>query len=60
VIFDFNLSTMYTMMHFMKTEGGYNLNEIYDMYPFEFEIFHLMCIKDVKDRIEAKRNAAKG
>ena len=51
---------MYTMMHDMKKEAGYSLIEIYDMYPFEFEIFHLMCIKDIKDRIEAKKAAARG
>jgi len=42
------------MIHLMKTEGNYGIEEIYDMYPFEMEIFHAMCIKDKKDRIAAK------
>lgn len=51
------MSTIYTMIHTMKTEGGYNVDEIYGMYPFEMEIFHSLCIKDIKDRIEAKQKA---
>lgn len=38
----------------MKKESGFHFDEIYDMFPFEMEIFHAMCIKDIKDRIEAK------
>ena len=45
---------MYTMMYDMKKESGFTLPEIYEMYPFEMELFHDMCIKDIKDRIEAK------
>lgn len=41
------------MIHTMKG-GHYNLDEIYEMYPFEMEIFHALCVKDVKDRLEAK------
>lgn len=44
-------------MHFMKTEGGYSWLEIYEMLPYEMEIVHGLCIKDVKDRIEAKQKA---
>ena len=48
---------MYTMMYTMKKESGYGMDEIYSMYPFEMDIFHSMCIKDIKDRIEAKSKA---
>jgi hypothetical protein len=44
------------MIHTMKKEGGYSIDEIYKMYPFEMDMFHSMCIKDIKDRIEAKQN----
>jgi len=48
------------MIHTMKKEGGYDIDEIYKMYPFEMDIFHSLCIKDIKDRIEAKKAAARG
>ena len=50
---------MYTWMHDMKKESGYTHDEIYNMYPFEFDIFHSMCIKDIKDRIEMKQRAGR-
>ncbi len=48
------------MMYTMKKESGFSLEEIYEMYPFEMEIFHAMCIKDIKDRIQAKQQASRG
>ena len=47
-------------MHFMKTEGNYSVNEVYEMYPYEMELFYGLCIKDIKDRIEAKKKARQG
>jgi hypothetical protein len=41
-------------MYAMKKESGYSTFEIFDMYPFELEIYHAMCIKDIKDRVAAK------
>lgn len=47
---------MYMMMHTMKSSGSYNFDEMYEMYPYELEIFHAMCIKDIKDRVNAKQS----
>lgn len=41
-------------MYDMKKESNFSLDEIYNMYPFEMEIFHNMCIRDIKERLEAK------
>lgn len=46
------------MMYEMKKESGFSFDEIDNMYPFEMEIFHAMCIKDIKDRINAKQKIA--
>lgn len=48
------------MMYTMKKESGFGLDEIYNMYPYEMDIFHAMCIKDIKERIEAKQKAGRG
>jgi hypothetical protein len=51
------LSVMYMQMYTMKKESNFSMFEIEEMYPFEMEIFYGLCIKDIKDRIEAKQNA---
>jgi hypothetical protein len=39
----------------MKKEANFNLIELDNLYPYEFEIYYWMTVKDLKDRIEANR-----
>jgi hypothetical protein len=55
-----NISTIDQMMYDMKKESGFGIAEIENMYPFEMEIFHNMCIRDIKERINLKQQAARG
>ena len=41
----------------MKKENNWLMDEILNLYPFEFDIFYNLCIKDLKDRIEAKEKS---
>jgi len=48
------------MFYFLKKEANFTLDEMYELYPFEFEIFYYMAQKEIKDRIAAIDKANKG
>lgn len=41
------------MFHFMKKEGSYSLLELDSLYPFEFEIYYFMVVKDYKEKMKS-------
>lgn len=36
-------------MWFMKKHAGFSIDEMMNLYPFEFEIFYYMAVNDFKE-----------
>lgn len=57
MIVDTTLIEMYQQFYFLKKEANFSLSEIYDLYPYEMELFYWMVIKELKDKQEAQQKA---
>ena len=38
------------MIWFLKKYGNFGIDEMMNLYPFEFEIFYYMAVNDVKEK----------
>ena len=47
-----SLPDLYNMMWFLKQHHKFSIQEMESLYPFEFDIFYYMGIKDTKERQE--------
>lgn len=54
---DGSLAEMYNAFFFMKSESNFDLFELGELYPYEFEIYYYMTVKQVKDRIAAAKQS---
>ena len=54
MICDTALPSLYTMSWFLlkRLKGGMTWETLMNLAPFEFELFHNMAVKDLKDDIE--------
>ena len=43
-------------MWMMKYQGGFLMDEMLNMYPFEFELFYFMMIKTLKEEHTQRQN----
>lgn len=41
----------------MKRHGGFSIDEMMNLYPFEFELFYYMMINTIKEEEEQKKKA---
>jgi len=41
---------MYQQFYFLKKEGNFLLDELYDLFPYEMEIYYWMIVKELKDK----------
>ena len=39
------------MFYFLKKEANFALEEIYNLYPHEMEIYYYMALKELKDKL---------
>jgi hypothetical protein len=37
-------------MWLLKRHGNFAIEEMMDLFPFEFELFHYMAINDIRER----------
>jgi hypothetical protein len=50
---DAGIDTLFNAKFFMKQMGGFNMDEMEAMYPFEFQINYFLTIKNEKDKGES-------
>lgn len=53
MIIDTSLAEMYQQFYFLKKEANFLLSEIYELFPYEMEIYYYLTLKELKEKAES-------
>lgn len=56
---DHPLEWFYSTFYFLKKEGNFSLYELDDLVPFELDIYEALAMKELKEKLQAAKNANK-
>jgi hypothetical protein len=59
MIIDTSLVEMYEQFYFLKKEANFLLSELYDLFPYEMELYYYLTLKELKEKAEASRQHAR-
>jgi hypothetical protein len=48
---------LYTRFFFLKKNSGFSMDEMFEMSPFEMDLFYWLTIKDMKEKVDAIEKA---
>jgi len=60
VIIGIRIDDFYLVNRFLMKYGNFSLVEIENMYPYEYEIYMYLVMKEIKEEIEARKQARQG
>jgi len=46
------LPDLYQTFFFLKKEANFSLEEMYNLYPYELELYYYMTLKELKDKLK--------
>ena len=52
MIIDTSLTEMYQQFYFLKKEANFLLEELYNLSPFEMELFYYMTLQELKQKAQ--------
>lgn len=60
MIIGIRIDDFYLVNRFLMKYGNFSLVEIENMYPYEYEIYMYLVMKEIKEEIEARKQARQG